>query len=178
MIRRSRAMLLAIVMLVGASVVGWGGAIAQEATPAPATGLPEGVTPEFIAYGPAQVLPQAPADIAVFRLTLDPGSSLPSVEVDPIGSFIIVETGKVAITVENVDLTVGRLPATGFPSADDFETVPAGTEVTLMQGDSLYVPPLVAGELRNDGQEPAVLLVVNISPIPGGTGAPEASPAA
>ncbi|HEV2124667.1 MAG TPA: hypothetical protein VGW38_18095, partial [Chloroflexota bacterium] len=76
-IRHSRVLVLAVVLLCGALMVGWGGGIAQEATPEPATGLPPGVTPEFIAYGPAEVLPQAPADIAVFRLTLDPGSSLP-----------------------------------------------------------------------------------------------------
>jgi hypothetical protein len=57
------------------------------------------------------------------------------------------------------------------------EPVATDTETTLGPGDALYVGPFQATEVRNDGDEPAVLLLVNILPSEGGE-APPATPAA
>ena len=44
------------------------------------------------------------------------------------------------------------------------EEVAAGTEFTLGPGESFVWPANVAGELRNDGPEPAVNLVAFLAP--------------
>ena len=54
------------------------------------------------------------------------------------------------------------------------EAVSAGQEVTIAAGDVAYIPGSVSGELRNDGQEPAVGLIVLIAP--GGTLPQDAAP--
>ena len=38
------------------------------------------------------------------------------------------------------------------------EAIPAGEAVTLETGDAAYVPGGINGEIRNDGEEPAVCL--------------------
>ena len=42
--------------------------------------------------------------------------------------------------------------------------MPAGTEFTLGAGESFVWPPFVAGELRNDGPEPALTLLAYLAP--------------
>lgn len=51
------------------------------------------------------------------------------------------------------------------------EAIPAGTKFTMAAGDSAFFPANVAGEVRNDGQEPAVALVATLQPqgVPAGT---------
>jgi quercetin dioxygenase-like cupin family protein len=133
------------------------------------------VTAEFIAYGPASPLPAAPTDIAVFRVTFAPGSGFPpDPSNNPEGSFIIVESGQLTVRSEDVEITISRATQ-GEPT---LETVALGTDAVLEAGDSFWAPPSTAGELRNDGQEPAVALFVSISPSQGGTGGtPVATPA-
>ena len=55
------------------------------------------------------------------------------------------------------------------------ESVPAGQAVTLAAGDAAYIPANVAGEIRNEGQEPAVRLAILVLPPEAMTG--EATPA-
>ena len=59
--------------------------------------------------------------------------------------------------------------------ASVIEAVSAGQEMTIAAGDVAYIPGSVAGELRNDGQEPAVGLIFLIAP--GGTLPRDAAPA-
>ena len=51
-------------------------------------------------------------------------------------------------------------------SEEDFiiEPVATDTEIMLSRGDAVYVGPLQSTEIRNDGAEPAVFLLVNILP--------------
>jgi glyoxylate utilization-related uncharacterized protein len=44
------------------------------------------------------------------------------------------------------------------------ETVVAGTAVVLAPGDLAFLPPGAGGELRNDGTEPAVVIITSIGP--------------
>jgi quercetin dioxygenase-like cupin family protein len=56
------------------------------------------------------------------------------------------------------------------------ESVAAGQAVTLAAGDAAYIPANVAGEIRNEGQEPAVRLAFLVLPPAAMVG--EATPAA
>ena len=44
------------------------------------------------------------------------------------------------------------------------ETKEADTTLTLSQGDYFVLPPLVAGEIRNEGQEPVSIVIAAITP--------------
>jgi quercetin dioxygenase-like cupin family protein len=55
------------------------------------------------------------------------------------------------------------------------EAVAAGQTVTLEAGDAAYIPAHVAGEIRNEGQEPAVRLAILVLPPEDMTG--DATPA-
>lgn len=116
-------------------------ATAQEGTPAAEDELPPGVTSEFIAGASAAELPPTPAFMVLVRLTLEPGAVLPADPNDPSGAFVVVEAGTITVRLED--------PA---------------TEATLGPGESFYGPPFVAGEVSNQGQEPAVLLLAIIGP--------------
>jgi len=117
--------------------------------------MPPGVTSVFIATGPVSELPPTPAFMVIIRLTLEPGAVLPADPSDPAGAFIVVEAGTATV----------RLGET------------ATAELTLGPGGSLYGPPFTPGEIRNDGQEPLVLLLAIVGPD-GEEGSAEATPAA
>lgn len=154
---------LAVVLLGGFAVGRLSVAIAaQEATP-PAEEL-EGVTFEPLGFGTAEELPAAPADLQLFRVTLDPGASIPAEGGNPTVVLLYVESGSLTIQIE-APLQVTRaatIEAFATPGAVEEgadlgpEEVAAGTEVTLEAGDSVVLQANVAGELRNDGDEPVV----------------------
>ena len=89
------------------------------------------------------------------------------------------------IPFEPVAFATGvALPATGKlsvsrvsfePRAGFSMTIAAGQEVTLQAGDTLLFPPDTGGEIGNNGQERAVVLVVFVGPPEDMTG--EATPA-
>lgn len=145
-------------------------AIARQGTPPPdeELDLPEGVTLEFIATGEAAELPPGPADIQLFRVGLDPGAAFPLGPDDSSTSLLTIEAGSVTFQT-GVPLTVLR--ATGH-----VEAIPADEAFTLEAGDSVLVPAGVAGEGRNDGAEPASLLVASVFPLDEGEAMP-ATPA-
>ncbi len=51
------------------------------------------------------------------------------------------------------------------------EEIARGEEVTMGAGDAAFIPGGVSDEVRNDGQEPAVALVVLVGPTEAMTGA-------
>jgi hypothetical protein len=143
--RPSLPLAAALVLLIG--LVALGGrsfAAAQEATPAAAAGdeLAPGVTSEFITGAAVGELPPTPAFMVLVRLTMEPGAVLPADPNDPTGTLLLVESGTLAV----------RLGA------------PTAIASTLGPGESIYGAPFSAGELRNDGREPAVLLLAIIGP--------------
>jgi quercetin dioxygenase-like cupin family protein len=144
-------------------------AIAQEATPA---GIEiGGVTFEPVALAMGLDLP-SPGDLVVARAALDPGGVVPIEERDPALGILLVESGTLTVQIEG-PMTVTRgaglgaamatAKATGEFSAL-MEPVPAGQAVTLAAGDAAYIPANVAGEIRNEGQEPAVRLAILVLP--------------
>ena len=158
-------------------------AIAQEATPASEEGMDfEGITfePLSFAFG-ADVA--SPADLVVVRIGFDPGASLPGEENDPTVGIVLVESGTLTVQVDG-PLTVTRGAGMGAAMATaeatgDFstlmESVAAGEVVTLEAGDAAYLPANLTGDIRNDGQEPAVALAFLVVPPEGMMG--EATPA-
>lgn len=169
---------LLIVLLVGLVVVGWGGSttFALEGTPTTdASAPPEGVSFTALGFGTADQLPATPADFVVARFTLDPGASFPIEASDPSVTLATVESGVFTFKIEAA-ITVTRaatIAAFADPNADQSSIAPpeemtAGTAFTMEAGDSAYFPGNIAGEVRNDGQEPAVALLAILEPSGGG----------
>ena len=157
-------------------------ALAQEATPAAEEMMPEGVTFELITLASGVDL-TSPVDLLVARLTLQPGTALPSAESDPGVGLVVVESGSLTVQVDGpVTVTRGAGLGEAMAAAEetgDFTTltepVAEGEAVTLEVGDAAYLPANVAGELRNDGDEPVVMLGFLVVPSADMTG--QATPA-
>jgi quercetin dioxygenase-like cupin family protein len=140
-------------------------AIAQEATPAAEEMMPDGIAfePLSVAFGADMT---SPFHLLVARFTLAPGAMLPSDERDPSVGIVIVESGTLTVEVDGpVTVTRGIGLGAAFAAAEesgDFTTltqpVAEGEAVTLEAGDAAYLPGNVAGALRNDGEEPVVML--------------------
>jgi hypothetical protein len=158
--RRTFPLLIAVVALFGVSApLSLHLAVAQESTPAAGPELPPGVTAEFLGGAPLAELPANPGLVVLVRLTLEPGTILPPEPNDPTGGFVVIESG--VLTARSTGpLTVSRASEADFI----MEPVATDTETTLNPGDAVYVGPFRSTEVRNDGDEPAVFLLVNILP--------------
>jgi quercetin dioxygenase-like cupin family protein len=146
-------------------------AIAQEATPAAEGMEPEGVTFEPLAITSGLTLP-SPADMIALRFSIDPGAVLPLEASDPSSGMLIVESGTFTVRVDapwavsrsgSLNAAIGTAVATGTFTPSD-EQIASGQEVTMGAGDAAYIPGSVSGEIRNDGQEPVVGVVVLVGP--------------
>ena len=174
---------LVVVVLLGTTVLAaQPAAVAQEASPAAGVFSEGGITFEPLAFATALALPLT-GELTVSRISLEPGSVLPIEEGDPSYALGIVESGELTV-VQNDPMTITRAGALGeavgaseeggafAPATEEIE---AGEEVTLGAGDAGLFPPNASGEIRNDGDEPTVVLVVLVGPpIPMGeaTGTP------
>jgi mannose-6-phosphate isomerase-like protein (cupin superfamily) len=144
-------------------------AIAQEATPA---GVEiGGVTFEPVGLATGIDLPH-PGDVFVGRAVLAPGGVVPIAATDPALGILLVESGTLTVRIDG-PMTVTRGAGVGESIAtaqatQEFgtllEVIPAGEGVTLAAGDAAYIPAQVAGEIRNEGQEPAVRLAILVLP--------------
>jgi len=161
--RRLSVVLLSIVILVGSLLLGGGRLVAaHDATPAAGDeeAPPEGLTFEFLGGGETDVLPSAPAEIGLVRVTLAPGASFPAEADDPSLALVVIEAGAITFNIE-APVTVLHSVGNEEQTAENFE---AGQDFTMEVGDSALFPASVAGEVRNDGTEDAVLLVAFIDP--------------
>ena len=180
--RRPSALLsLLAVLLVGLALGArfGAGALAQEGTPPPEEeefDLPEGVTFEFVGFGAAAELP-SPAELGLFRFRLEPGAVFDFDDADPGVALAVVEDGEITVAVE-AEMSVLRAPGAGTPFPVEQETFAAGEEFEMAAGDSAVFPALTAGELRNDGDEEAVVLVSEVFPAEGEDGEAAGTPGA
>ncbi len=164
--RRLSVVLLSMVILVGSLVFGGGRLVAaQDATPAAGDegAPPDGVSFEFLSGMGTDVLPSAPVNVFLVRVTIAPGASSPIEANDPSLALAVVVAGAVSFNIE-APVTVLHSVGNEEQTAADFEEMPAGQDFTMEVGDSALFPASVAGEVRNDGTEDAVLLAAIIEP--------------
>jgi hypothetical protein len=133
--------------------------------------MAEGVTFEFLGLESGVDIP-SPVDLIAVSISIAPGEALPLEESDPTGGMLVVESGSPTIVIGNawrvtrsagLSERMATVEATGdFTSLT--EEIDADAETTLEVGDVAFVPGGVNGEIRNDGDEPAVMYVVLLSP--------------
>ena len=166
---RALSFRLVTVVVVICAMLGWASiSHAQEATPPPGGfEIAPGVTAEALAFVPGQEAP------SLYQLTFAPGT-IYAFEPSPEISLVYVVAGAVTITLD-APVTVTRATYPGEVG----EVVGAGTAFPFNLGDYTVFPAMVDGEVRNDGSEPATLLVSAIVP-PASTdlATPGATPAA
>jgi hypothetical protein len=95
---------------------------------------------------------------SLYRLRFAPGATLSFVD-DPAISLVYVESGALSLQM-NAAVSDAR------PDASSEDEKDADTALTLGRGDYFVLPPLVAGEMRNEGQEPVSIVIAAISPGP------------
>ena len=139
--------------------------LAQEATPAaPGFELAPGVTAEALAFVAGQESP------ALYRITFAPGVTytiMPAPEL----SLVHVERGALSLTLD-APVQVTRAGTDEGAS----EGIAAGADTTVNAGDHLVLPLMVGGEVRNEGDVAAAVLVAAIF-LPEGA-VPAATPGA
>jgi hypothetical protein len=164
---------LAFVALLGMVALGaQPRAIAQEASPTADEAMEEDAVPVAFALG---VELPSPADLFVARISLPVGQGFPLQESDPTTGICLVETGTITIQADApISVTRGDSLLETMMAAEEsgdisqaMEAIPAGEAVTLQTGDAAFVPGSVTGEIRNDGDEPAVCLAFVASPSMG-----------
>ena len=145
----------------------YGGARAQEASPAanatpPAGGLPSGVESQaLITAAPVDELPTSPAELYVTRLTLQPGVYFPPAPT-PGPETVLVESGVLTCVCG----APGH-PCSVLRSNGQREEQPVDQEFEIQPGEILVQPANVPDSAENKGSEPLVLLVVDIFPAMG-----------
>jgi hypothetical protein len=166
---RSFVLVVALLTL----LAGLGPVAAQDATPpsTPASGTPEAATFRALAAGSIEVLAPSTANVVLGRIILAPGAQVPFDPADPSALLVYVTTGELTFRVE-VPMTVARGTRGGTPSPTGPETIAAGTEFTMRDGDSAIFPGAMTGEVRNDGTDEASALAVDIVHITKAAGTP------
>ena len=149
----------ALVVLLGlVATMGWS-TNAQESfsTPGPDEfELAPGQIGRELTSGRFEKPPAGPLHMGLLRITSDPGTvSSGGGPDDPTGALILVESGAVTVRLEE--------PAT-ITRTTGPEEVAADTDFTLGPGESFVWEPFVVGEVRNDGQEPAVTFAAFLAP--------------
>ena len=134
------------------------GALAEAGTPVGRDNALAGVALAPFAFGVAAELPASPSGLTLLRATLDPGALLPIEADDASLALAYVEEGELTVLV-GAPVSILRGVTGGM------EDVAAGTEFTLIAGDSVVLPPHVAGEIRNDETTPAVALAALVEPL-------------
>jgi hypothetical protein len=112
----------------------------------------------------AATMPAAPVAITLFRIEFAPGAGVSYPPGDPGLGLHLVESGTLTLQDFDTDIVVTRAVDEATPDADTSETLRAGDTTQLLAGDGFLWPPIAAGAFRNDGDEPAVLLISNIYP--------------
>lgn len=137
-------------------------ASAQEASPPPGEPpdsfeLAPGVTADDVVFTEGQESP------SLYRLHFDPGVSY-EVAASPNLEIAYVVEGSLIVRLDG-PVIVGAVGAEGTPG----EAVSANEEVTVTAGQYIVLQPGVSGEVRNEGEETAVVAVAGVTPggLPG-----------
>jgi len=167
----ARRALVAVPLILFLSALLLASVRAQDETATPSGSvLPLGVSIVPLIAADLGDLPATSSQLQVSRLTLQPGTSIPSATL-PGSSLIFVEVGTLTASCDTTDAPCEVIhgPSGGAPTSG--ATPAAGTQsVTIQPGDSLQIPPGVSSTLRNDGSDPLSLLVIVIgAAAPAGT---------
>lgn len=134
-------------------------ATAQNATPETAQ-----VSLQALTFAPVGELPRGPAIVGIVRVTFPVGAVLPLEAGDPSLAVVYVESGSLTVRLD-APATILRAPEEGATDARQEES-PAKTDFTLAPGDSFVSPAIIAGEARNAGTEPVIVLAAVVEPEP------------
>jgi quercetin dioxygenase-like cupin family protein len=129
---------------------------AQEATPAPAGGLPPGVgiAPVIdIPIRPEDV-PTGPFKVSVYHLTMEPGAVIPESSF-PYPNTVYVESGTLVCPGFGPRYIIG---------ADGSVREVGDEDATINTGEAIYHPPDVVDGAENRGTEVVSLLAVDLVP--------------
>lgn len=113
----------------------------------------------------AATLPDSPVGWTIFQLELAPGASVVYPPGDPGVGAHLVESGTLTLREFSVDISVTRAATQSGHAPRPAVMLPSGSEMTVGPGDGFLFPPLAAGEFRNDGTEPVVLVISVLSPM-------------
>jgi hypothetical protein len=149
--RYATVILISGLITLTCGMLGLPSAHAQESTPTAAT------TGVEVAPGVTfDLLPASEDPPTLYRLRFAPGATLSFVD-DPAISLVYVELGALSLQLDAAVSDARPEAASGDEEAAD-------TALTLTQGDYFVLPPLVAGEIRNEGQEPMSIVIAAITP--------------
>ncbi len=155
--RRLVPLLIPTVLLLGSLLAGPEGTRARranlQATPASAPEAPPSAGDVLLRTTLDDGLPPAPALVRLLRITLAPGAAVP-MHSHPGPEMNVVESGTLTIEVDGeaiLSRASGMTSEAATPAA-------AGQALNLSAGDSIAVPRETPFSLRNDGDEPVVLL--------------------
>jgi hypothetical protein len=143
--------LVAGLMMLTCGMVGPVSTWAQESTPAAATigvEIAPGVT--------FDLMPASEDPPSLYRLRFAPGATLSFVD-DPAISLVYVESGALSLLLD-------AAVSDARPEAASGDEENAESVLELSQGDYFVLPPLVAGEIRNEGDDPAAIVIAAITP--------------
>ena len=124
----------------------------------------DGVDAELLAGGMVEMVP-SPAIILLSRERFAPGESLPPAE--SLGPVLgAIEAGSLTYVVESGESTITRGGRMGTPTTGErtAEAATPGSESVLEPGDGFIEEGGTVSGARNDGDDPAELLVVLVWP--------------
>lgn len=119
-----------------------------------------GITPHPLGGGLPSIAPGYA--MGLVRLTFEPGASL-NEHTHPGASILFIEAGTLTYSLVEGTATVTRSPSgPATPgAAPDSEQIPPG-DIVLNTGDSLFEDADVIHTARNDGADPALVLIANL----------------
>ncbi len=158
MTRRVSRLLILIALAIG-MIVANVHVLAQDAAPdTEATAPGDGV--RFTPVGGADgVTVPNPAMLLAVRVQIEPGAAAPLVAGNAASGLFMVEAGAFTAQID-APWSLTRSASAG----GQLEALAAGDVVELKAGDVAYVPPDVSGELRNDGDLPAIGVMFLVAP--------------
>jgi hypothetical protein len=145
-----------IVILISGLITLTGGMLGPVSTRAQASTPVAEATGVEVAPGVTfELMPASEDPPSLYRLRFAPGATLAFVD-DPAISLVYVESGALSLQLDAAVSDARPEASSGEEEAD--------TALTLAQGDYFVLPPLVAGEIRNEGQDPMAIVIAAITP--------------
>jgi hypothetical protein len=140
-------------------------ALQAPATPAPSD-MTEGMVLQTTNFGIAEELPEAPVSIHFDRIELPSGASSFSPASDlGLGAYVIESGTAILNPTEDIEL---------FQDGQPHGVTFGGDDTQLEPGEGFILEPNIGGEIRNDGTEPVVFVVISV--VPGTPEEPASAP--